>query len=65
MTRVDHDLLSEWELWRIILKGIATYSELQTNAWSFDDVLKANDVLDIKEAIEAAFMPKLPKTGKV
>lgn len=61
MSRVSPELLSEWELWKLVIKGIATWPELNSNAWTFDDVMKANDILDVKDAIESAFTPKIPK----
>lgn len=36
-----------WPVWRLVLEGVATLQELET-WYSFDDVLVANEVLDLK-----------------
>lgn len=48
-------------LWRLIIEGIATWKDLQSKYWSLEDVEKANAVLDVREAIQDALKPVLPK----
>ena len=38
---------------------MATYVEIETQ-WSFMDIMDANEVLDIREDIERASIPKIP-----
>lgn len=38
-------------IYRLVFAGMATYTEIVTS-WSLDDVLKANAVLNYKEAID-------------
>lgn len=40
-----------------------TLHDLETH-WGLDDVIRANAVLDIKEEIEHAMMPKIPSSVK-
>jgi len=41
---LDDELAAEWPAWRLVEAGWATIGEL--DRMSFDDVMKANDVLD-------------------
>jgi hypothetical protein len=56
-------LLEEFFLWRLVINQCATLQELDTH-WSIDDVMRANAVLDVKEEIETAMMPKVGKNGR-
>lgn len=49
------------ELWRLVLEGVATWSELGSPAWSMDDVERANAAMDMKGAMEEALMPDAAK----
>lgn len=46
------------------MNGTASWKDLQTEYWSLEDVEKANAVLDVKEAIQGALTPKIPKVSK-
>jgi hypothetical protein len=40
-------------MWRLVVKRIATLQEIETH-YSFDDILRANAVLDMADEIERA-----------
>jgi len=44
-------------VWRIVLSGIATLTEIDTQ-WSMIDVIQANEMLDIRDELEAKQMEK-------
>ena len=41
------DIKSEFLFWRIILEGIASLEEIE-RAWSLDDLMRANALLDMR-----------------
>ena len=49
-------------VWRPVLAGKSTLKEMKSGAWSLDDVLKINALLDMQEDVELANLPK-PKGG--
>lgn len=48
-------------IWRLVLAKMGTYTEIE-NHWSFCEIMEANEVLDIKEDISQAMMPKTKTT---
>jgi len=40
-------------VWRVVLSGKATLTEIETQ-WSLDDLMDANEALDVRAEIEAA-----------
>lgn len=44
-------------IWRLVLAKMGTYTEIETK-WTFCDIMEANEILDIKEDIAQALMPK-------
>jgi ABC-type uncharacterized transport system substrate-binding protein len=55
--------MEELEIWRLITDKTASLYELETT-WSLDDAMRANAVLDMKQAIEAKAMKGLSKGTK-
>jgi len=55
------DLDHEWPIWRLVIKQIATLTELE-NTWSYLDVLAANAVLDMEKDYEYAISGLREKT---
>ena len=51
-------MIEEWECWRLIVEGIATWEDLN-EYWAMEDVLKALAAIDIKNEIKALMIPKL------
>lgn len=47
-------------IWRLVIKGVATLQEIET-FYSLDDVIRANTMLDITDAIERAIMESITK----
>lgn len=58
MKSLPDDLKCEAPLWRIVLSGAATWTELKTT-WSFLDVHAALAMLEFKSEIENIMMPKI------
>lgn len=50
-------------IWNLVLAKMGTYTEIETN-WSFIDIMEATEIIEIKNDIEKALTPKLPKTPK-
>lgn len=50
-------------IWRPILAGIATLEEIERH-WSFNDLLDAHEVLDIKEDVEEYHNRQMEKRMK-
>jgi len=48
-------------VWRLYARGLATLRELE-EWYSVDDVINANDVLDIEDEAAEQAMPKYPVT---
>jgi len=46
-------LKEEWPIWRVWLTGKESF-EVIISDWTFDDLVRANTVLDIQEAINEA-----------
>jgi hypothetical protein len=40
-------------VWRLILEGVVTLSELETH-WSLDDLIHANEAMDVRNAVTEA-----------
>ena len=49
--------MAEWPLWRLVVEGKTTVTELETSV-SIDDVMRLNALLDMKSAIELQAMEK-------
>ena len=47
-------------IWRLVLGKIATLSEID-NHWCFDDIMKANELLDLKDDVMLLSIPKIDK----
>lgn len=45
-------------IWRCVFGKMGTYTEIE-NYWTFEDIMEANEVLDIKEDIERELSPKI------
>jgi hypothetical protein len=50
-------------VWRLVLNKIATLDEID-NYWCFDDIIKANELLDIKDDVLQLLTPKIEKGNK-
>lgn len=50
-------------MWRVIIEKIATLQEIETH-WSLDDLVRANDVLDMKNDIENEQMKKVKNDSR-
>lgn len=50
-------------MWRVILEKIATLQEIETH-WSLDDLIRANDILDMKYDLEREEMKRVKQDGK-
>jgi len=37
-------------IWRLVFEKVATYEEMQ-RSWTFDDIMKANAILDMQAAL--------------
>ena len=57
---IDEELRDELMIWRLVIKGVATLQEIET-FYSLDDVIRANTMLDITDAIERATMESITK----
>lgn len=58
MISFPEELIFEADLWKLVLKGIATWTELQTT-WSFQDVQTAITFMELQSSIEDIMMPKI------
>lgn len=58
METLPEELLFEADLWRLVMKGTASWTELNTT-WSFLDVQAALSFLNLQSAIEEILMPKI------
>ena len=56
--RIDKQTIDSMIIWRIVLAKMATLNEIETT-WSFDNIMDANEILDIKEDIEQASTPEI------
>jgi len=52
--------LEEWPIWRLVLEGTATLQEIECY-YDLDDVIRANDMLDVKEAITSKAQESVEK----
>jgi hypothetical protein len=52
---VDPALLSEWPIWLVISRQMATLEELETT-WTLDDLIRAVDFIMIQCDIDKAAM---------
>jgi len=57
------DLLLEWPLWRLVTGKIATLSEIEAS-WSFDDVVRANALLDYQQSAADMEMEDAKRAGQ-
>jgi len=57
---VDEELLEEFEIWKLIVRQVASWDEL-VNVYTVEDVIKANDVLNIVDEISEIQNPPSPK----
>lgn len=48
---IRQELLEEWPVWRVVMSGKATLTEIETH-YTLDDLMRLNAVLDIKDAAE-------------
>jgi len=51
------EVRDEFQIWRLILEGIATLEELETT-WSLDDAQRAEAMLNLRKAVEDQIMKK-------
>ena len=58
---MDPDFAQENEIWKLVLEKIATYSELDTDAWSMDDVMKASAAMSIRDDVQKVLMEDIGK----
>lgn len=57
---VDESIKEEMIIWRLVIGKLGTYTEI-CQEWSFDDIMKGNEVLDIKDDIQSLLTPKIKK----
>lgn len=45
------NIADEWAVWRLVTEGVATLEEIE-RAWWIEDVLDANEALDVLEYLQ-------------
>jgi hypothetical protein len=48
---IKKELTEEWPVWRLVVSGKATLTEIETS-YTLDDLMRINAVMDIRDASE-------------